>query len=152
MNQAFLNQINQSLIHSIKAKYNMDDAKVLAVSEAGKTSIINSLKSFVIKNGTTEIEAVLLNKTSFNGTALQKFCFQNFEKDIADKRILSIEQTNEVAEFSINYLIDQFKTGFNDSGNSRDLDGICKFLDIDKKLLNLVNSPVGKMLGKFFKK
>jgi len=152
MNQAFLNQINQSLIHSIKAKYNMDDAKVLAVSEAGKTSIINSLKSFVIKNGTTEIEAVLLNKNSFNGTALQKFCFQNFEKDIADKSILSVAQTNEVAEFSINYLIDQFKTGFNDSGNSRDLDGICKFLDIDKKLLNLVNSPVGKMLGKFFKK
>lgn len=129
----------------------MDHAKVLAVSEAGKASIINSLKSFVIKNGTAEIEAVLLNKSSFNGTALQKFCFQNFEKDIADKKILSVEQTNEVAEFSINYLIDQFKIGFQHSGNSKDLDGICKFLDIDKKLLQLVNSPVGKMFGKFFK-
>lgn len=152
MNQAFLNKINQSLIQSIKAKYSMDDAKVLAVSEAGKSSIINSLKSYVLKNGTNEIEAVLLNKTNFNGTALQKFCFQNFEKDIADKKILSVQQTNEVAEFSINYLIDQFKLGFNQSGNSRDLDGICQFLDIDKKLLNLVNSPVGKVLGKFFKK
>ena len=46
--KGYLNQINQSLIQSIKAKYNMDDAKVLAVSEAGKASIINSLKNFVI--------------------------------------------------------------------------------------------------------
>ncbi|MDI1235414.1 MAG: hypothetical protein PSX81_14125 [bacterium] len=151
MNQVFLNQINQDLIKSIKAKYQMDDSKVLAVSEAGKASIISSLKSFVIKNGTTEIESVLLNKSSFNGTSLQKFCFQNFEKDIADKKILSATETNEVAEFSINYLIDRFKLGFVESGNSKDLDGICKFLDIDKKLLNLVNSPVGKILGKFFK-
>ncbi len=150
MNKDFLNQINQELIKAIKAKYQMDDAKVLAVSEAGKYSIINSLKSFVLKKGTADIEAVLLNKKSFNGSELQTYCFKNFEKDIADKQLLSKEQTNNIAEFSINYLIDQFKSGFQNSGQTKDLDGICNFLDIDKKMLNLVNSHVGKILGKFF--
>lgn len=150
MNQEFLNTINNELIKDIKAKYNFDDAKVLTVSEAGKASIIGSLKQFVLKNGTKEIEEILLDKIPFEGSKLQAFSFQNFQKDIAEKNILDKTQTDEVAKYSINHLINQFKSGFNSSGNSKDLDGICKFLGIDKSLLGLVNSPVTKFLGKFF--
>ncbi len=150
MNSAFLHSINQQLIKAIKDKYRMDDAKVLNISEAGKNSVIGSLKQFVLKNGTSEIEGILLNKISFNGSALQKLSFANFQKDIADKKLLDAQQTNEVAEFSINFLINQFKSGFENSGHSKDLDGICKFLEIDKKLIQIANSPVTKFFGKLF--
>lgn len=150
MNKEFLNQVNTSLIQELKSKYNFDDVKVKALGEAGKTSIIGSLKQFVLKNGTSEIEGILLDKLQFNGSKLQTVSFANFQKDIAEKKLLGSEQTNEVAAFSINHLIDRFKEGFKASGYSKDLDGICKFLEIDKKILGLVNSPVAKMFGKFF--
>ncbi len=150
MNSAFLHHINQQLIKAIQEKYQMDNATVLNISEAGKNSVMASLKQFVLKNGTGEIEGILLNKTSFNGSALQQLSFANFQKDIADKKLLNAQQTHEVAEFSINFLIDQFKSGFANSGHSKDLDGICKFLEIDKKLIQIANSPVTKFFGKLF--
>jgi hypothetical protein len=150
MNKVFLNTVNQELIQAIKTRYKLPDSKVLALSEAGRSSVINSLKAFVLKNGTAEIEAVLLDKKPFNNSSLKPFCFSNFEKDIAEKHLLDKVQTHEIADFSINYLIDKFKEGFIASGNTRDLDGICKFLEIDKKMIGLVNSPFGKILGKFF--
>ena len=149
MNLEFLNKINNELIKDIKAKHNFDDAKVLTISEAGKSSIISSLKQFVLKNGTKDIEDILLDKTHFEGSKMQSFCYQNFHKDIAEKNILNKQQTDEVASFLINQLISQFKTGFNASGNTKDLNGICQFLSIDKALLGLVNSPVTKFFGNF---
>ena len=150
MNKEFLNQVNASLIKELQSKYNFDDAKVRTLGEAGKTSILGSLKQFVLKNGTSEIEGILLDKVKFNGSKLQTVSFANFQKDITEKKLLGAEQTNDVAAFSINHLIDRFKEGFNASGYSKDLDGICNFLEIDKKILGLVNSPVAKMFGKFF--
>lgn len=150
MNQTFLNNINQALIKTLKERYNMDDANVLNLSDAGKNSLINSLKQYVLKNGTPEIEAILLEKKQFSESPLQNFCFTNFKKDIAGKRLLNEQQTTEVAEFSINFLIDQFREGFKNSGNTKDLDGICLFLGIDKNLVSLANSPMAKMFGKFF--
>ena len=104
----------------------------------------------MLKNGTKDIEDILLDKTHFEGSKMQSFCYQNFHKDIAEKNILNKQQTDEVASFLINQLISQFKTGFNASGNTKDLNGICQFLSIDKALLGLVNSPVTKFFGNFF--
>ena len=150
MNKDFLNKINLELVNEIKAKYQFDDAKVKTLSEAGKSSVLASLKQFVMKNGTTEIEGILLNTIQFEGSQLQTLSFNNFQKDITEKKLLDADQTKDISAFSINYLIKQFKEGFQNSGNTKDLDGICKFLDIDKKLLGLVNSPMAKIFGKFF--
>lgn len=150
MNSTFLNNINQQLIKAIRDKYHYDEAKVLLISEAGRSSVIGSLKQFVLKNGTAEIEGILLDKVPFNSSKLRVLAFDNFQKDIAGKKILDASTTHEVADFSINFLIEQFKEGFNRSGFSRDLDGICNFLEIDKKLIKLANSPVTKFFGKLF--
>lgn len=150
MNTAFLNSINNDLIGLLKTRYAFDHNKVLALSEAGRSSLINSLKQFVLKNGTPEIEAILLEQKKFSESPLQAHCYKGFENDLKDKNLLPKEQIKEVAEYSINFLIDRFRIGFRDSGLSRDLDGICKFLDIDKNIVKLANSPMAKMFGKFF--
>jgi hypothetical protein len=150
MNKEFLNNIQNELKAALHSKYQLDDSSVIALSEVGQTSIISSLKHFVLKNGTAEIEGILLNKISFNGSELQKISLANLQKDISDKNVLSDDPSLEIADFSINLLINRFKESFQQSANTKDLDGICNFLGIDKKILGLVNSPVGKIFGKFF--
>jgi hypothetical protein len=60
------------------------------------------------------------------------------------------EQSEEVADYASSYLVDQIVTAYQLSSESKDLDGICNFLGIGKNLLKMINSPMGKMFGKFF--
>jgi predicted RND superfamily exporter protein len=151
MNTEFLQEVAQSLKLATKQKYNFDEPKLFALSAAGQNSLTQSLKSYVLKNGTSDIENILLGKLDFNGSKLQEVATDKLRQDLKERNLADDSEINEISVFSTNYLINEFKEGFMRSGNTKDLDGICQFLGIDKSMLKMINSPVGKMFGKFFK-
>ena len=151
MNQEFLKQVGETLTKHISDTFKLDGAAISTLTAVGQNSLTQSLKNYVIKNGSGDIEKILLGQMDFKGSALQSFATQQLNKDISEKNVVPAEQLGLISSSSVDLLIHEFKTGFDHSGNSRDLDGICQFLGIDKNLLKLANSPVGKMFGKFFK-
>ena len=72
------------------------------------------------------------------------------KNDFVSKGLLVAEQSEEVSDYASSYLVDEIITAYQSSSESKDLDGICTFLGIDKNLLKMINSPMGKMFGKFF--
>jgi hypothetical protein len=56
----------------------------------------------------------------------------------------------ELADYSSRFLVDAIQKAFVNSGESPDFDGVCNFLQVDKNLLKMINSPMGKMFGKLF--
>jgi hypothetical protein len=72
------------------------------------------------------------------------------KNDFVSKGLLDAEAAAEVSGYASNYLVDEIVRAYQNSSNTKDLDGICSFLGIDKNLLKMINSPMGKMFGKFF--
>ncbi len=151
MNREFLQEVAESLKTATRNKYHFEEADLFALSAAGQNSLTQTLKQYVIKNGTADIEHILLGKLNFEGSKFQAVATEQLMKDLKERKILDDAQLKDVSVFSTDFLINKFKQGFLDSGNSKDLDGICAFLGIDKTMLKMINSPVGKMFGKFFK-
>jgi hypothetical protein len=151
MNREFLMQVAEKLKTATREKYNFDEATIFSLSATGQNSLTQSLKSYVMKFGTADIENILLGKLDFNGSKLQAIATDKLRKDVKERKVIPDEQVDDVSLFSSNFLIKEFTDGFQSSGYSKDLDGICAFLDIDKTMLKMINSPVGKMFGKFFK-
>jgi len=151
MNHEFLQQVAEALKAETRKKYNFDEADLFALSAAGQNSLTQSLKQYVIKNGTADIEGILLGKMDFRDSKFQATATEQLQKDLKERKILDDQQLQEVSSFSTDFLIKAIKDGFDQSGSSKDLDGICAFLGIDKTMLKMINSPVGKMFGKFFK-
>jgi hypothetical protein len=149
MNHEFLKEVGESL--KTATRYHFEENDLFALSAAGQNSLTQVLKQYVIKNGTSDIENILLGKMDFQGSQFQAVATEKLQQDLKERKILDDAQLKDVSVFSMDFLIDKFRQGFQDSGNSKDLDGICEFLSIDKNMLKMINSPVGKMFGKFFK-
>lgn len=151
MNREFMMQVAESLKNATREKYKYDEAKLFSLSAAGQNSLTQTLKQYVIKHGTSDLENILLGKLDFEGSRLQAVATEKLEEDLKERRILGPEELKDVSVFSTNFLIKEFREGFLRSGHTKDLDGICGFLGIDKSMVKMINSPVGKMFGKFFK-
>jgi hypothetical protein len=151
MNHEFLKEVGESLKTATRNKYHFEENDLFALSAAGQNSLTQVLKQYVMKNGTSDIENILLGKMDFQGSKFQAVATEKLQQDLKERKILPDDQLKDVSVFSTDFLIDKFRQGFQNSGNSKDLDGICAFLGIDKNMLKMINSPMGKMFGKFFK-
>lgn len=150
MNKELLNKINEKLKLLIKEKYNLLPYDVDQLSQVGQMSFQESIKKFVLKNGTIEIEQMMFNQLSPDKSELVKQAKTELFKDIKEKNILDVEKSESLANFSCDFLIQEIIKEFNLTNNPRNTDGIANFLGIDSNLLKLVNSPAAKFFGKFF--
>ena len=74
----------------------------------------------------------------------------NLSAALQQKAGFSREEAEKVSSWSIPFVSNKVKDNFNQSGKSQDLNGLAEFIGIDKNLLNLAGSPIGKLFGKFF--
>jgi hypothetical protein len=145
-----LKSIQASLNTELKNRFNLDEQKINDITSTGVNSITSGLKSFVMKNGTKEIEQIMFKEKSFEGSDLKQFALGDLTKSLTKYFDGDSAKTEQVASFSITHLIESLVDKFGQSGKSKDLDGIAEFLGIDKNIIKMANSGAAKFLGKFF--
>ncbi len=150
MDRQLIEKIGEGLKTNIGSKFSLDADKVNSLVAAGQNGLTECIKQFVMKSGSKEIEDILLNQKNFEGSAFQMVVKTQLKNDFVSKGLLDAEAAAEVSGYASNYLVDEIVTAYQNSSNTKDLDGICSFLGIDKNLLKMINSPMGKMFGKFF--
>jgi hypothetical protein len=150
MSKVWINEIRNGLETALKEQFNLGGDELKSVSATGQNSLMDGLKQFVMKNGSKEIESILLKQKAFEGSDLEKSIGARLSTDIKSKHQMPDDKAKSVSNFASNFLVEHIVSAFQASSESKDLDGICSFIGIDKNLLKMVNSPVGKMFGKFF--
>lgn len=150
MNTDLLTKIGEGLKVQLSEKMGLDPALLQRLVNVGQNSLSESIKQFVMKNGSKEIEDILLQRQNFEGSALQRQVKTQLKNDVVAQQLLPAEQADELSAHASTYLVQEITQAFQGSSYSKDLDGICGFLGIDKNLLKMINSPMGKMFGKFF--
>lgn len=150
MNKQLIEKIGEGLKSNIGNKFSLDADKVNSLVVTGQNGLTECIKQFVMKNGSKEIEEILLKQKTFEGSGFQTVVQNQLKNDFVSKGLLEAEHSAEVSTYASNYLVNEIVTAYQDSSESKDLDGICNFLGIDKNLLKMINSPMGKMFGKFF--
>lgn len=134
----------------LKSRFSMDDVTLDKATSIGKDTLSNILKQFVMKNGTKEIEQILLGQKTFKDSDLRKEGSTALIGSLKAEPSMK-DSADELGNYALDTLVGSLKNSYDDSANTRDLDGICKFLGIDRNLIKMVNSPVGKLFGKFIK-
>lgn len=147
---SILNTLSLKLSSFLSNKYQIEENELELLTKIGENSLKSTLKNHVLKHGTDELENILLEKTVANKTKIHQVAIENLTLEINQlKTIKNLDENfaQSAIDFVLYYLIQSFKT----SNLPKNLNGICDFLDIDKSLVKAINSPFGKMFGKFMK-
>ena len=150
MDRKWMETIGLDMQVALEEKFGIEPVKLTGIVASGQNSLTAGMKTFVMKHGSGEIEAILLKQKDFSGSKLQSFVVKQLGSDLSAAHGMAETQASEIAGFSADYLVKRIVNAFQEADVSKDLDGICVFIGIDKNLLKMVNSPVGKMFGKFF--
>jgi hypothetical protein len=148
MEKATTDQIFAALNDSLKSTYGLNDAQLKSISAAGQNTLTQTLKSYVMKNGSSEIEQILLGQKQYEGSGLKVQAERDIQTAIQSAGI-DHPQKDEIGKFALSKSVELLVGAFAASTYGKDLDGICGFIGIDKNLLKMVNSPMGKLFGKF---
>lgn len=148
MDKAITDKIFEGLNSSLRERFGLDDQQLKSVSAAGQNTLTQTLKSYVMKNGSGEIEQIILGQKKYDQSGL-KVEAEKAIKPIVMQSGIEHVQKEEIGQFALRRAVELLVQAFAESGHSKDLDGICAFIGIDKNLLKMVNSPMGKLFGKF---
>ena len=150
MNQILLSQIGQDLQTALAQQFNLEADRVQSMVTELKGALQDGLKQFVIKSGSKELEDLVINTKPFQGSGFQAYMNALLMKILVEKSKIDNGLATKLADFSSRFLVDAIQKAFVNSGESPDFDGVCNFLQVDKNLLKMINSPMGKMFGKLF--
>lgn len=150
MNQILLSQIGQNLQTALAQQFNLEADRVQSMVTELKGTLQDGLKQFVIKSGSKELEDLVINTKPFQGSGFQAYMNALLVKILIEKSKIDAGIAPELADYSSRFLVDAIQKAFVNSGESPDFDGVCNFLQVDKNLLKMINSPMGKMFGKLF--
>ena len=148
MNKGTTDKIFEGLNSSLRERFGLDDQQLKSVSAAGQNTLTQTLKSYVMKNGSSEIEQILLGQKSYDQSGLKVEAEKDIRQVVGNSGIEHAEK-EEIGKFALSKAVELLVKAFVESGHTKDLDGICAFVGIDKNLLKMVNSPMGKLFGKF---
>lgn len=148
MDKAVTDKLFADLNSSLKERFGLDEQQLRSVSAAGQNTLTQTLKSYVMKNGSAEIEQILLGQKSYEVSGLKTEADKDI-KTAVNAAGINHPQKEAIGQFALSKAVDLLVTAFTASTYSKDLDGICGFIGIDKNLLKMVNSPMGKLFGKF---
>ena len=133
MDKATSDKIFEGLNSSLRERFGLDDQQLKSVSAAGQNTLTQTLKSYVMKNGSSEIEQILLGQKTYDSSGLKV----EAEKDIkvaVNAAGIDHPQKEEIGQFALSKAVDLLVTAFTASTYSKDLDGICGFIGIDQNL------------------
>ena len=150
MNQILLSQISQALQSALAHQFNIESDRVQKMVSELKEALQDGLKQFVIKSGSKELEDLVTNAKPFQGSGFQAYMNSLLQTILIEKSKVESGLATELADFSSRFLVDAIQKAFVASDESPDFDGVCNFLQVDKNLLKMINSPMGKMFGKLF--
>lgn len=151
MEKALTDRMLHELATGLEQKFGFDSATTARLTSAGQETLEKTLRSFVLKNGTGDIEAILLGQLAFGDSALYAAVNKDLASYLEARELTGRHDAKAVSEFSSALLVGYLVKAFSESSCTKDRDGICAFLGIDPKLLKMINSPAGKLFGKFFK-
>lgn len=149
MDKAIIDQLYASLSEQLTSKFGLETQQLNSIASAGQNSMTSTLKSYVMKHGSSEIEQILLGTKQYEASGLKVEAEKDLKHTLTNSGF-SHDRKDEIAAFSLSHWVSELVKSFTNSNYSKDLDGICGFIGIDKNILKMVNSPMGKMLGKFF--
>lgn len=150
MNQILLSQIGQNLQTALSSQFNIEQDRVQQMVVELKGALQDGLKQFVIKSGSKELEDLVTSTKPFQGSGFQAYMNALLSKILVEKSNVAEALAPELADFASRFLVEDIQKAFKASGESADFDGVCNFLQVDKNLLKMINSPMGKMFGKLF--
>jgi hypothetical protein len=150
MNQILISQIENDLQDALAKQFNLEPHRVQDLMNELKVALQDGLKQFVIKSGSKELEDLVINTKPFQGSGFQAYMNALLMKILVEKSKIDNGLATKLADFSSRFLVDAIQKAFVASGESPDFDGVCNFLQVDKNLLKMINSPMGKMFGKLF--
>lgn len=150
MNQILISQIENDLQDALAKQFNLEPHRVQDLMNELKVALQDGLKQFVIKSGSKELEDLVINTKPFQGSGFQAYMNALLMKILVEKSKIDNGLATKLADFSSQFLVDAIQKAFVASGESPDFDGVCNFLQVDKNLLKMINSPMGKMFGKLF--
>ena len=150
MNQLLLSQIGKNLQTALSHQFNIDKDRVQHMVEELKGALQDGLKQFVIKSGSKELEDLVTNAKPFQGSGFQAYMNALLGKILVEKSNVQTDLAPQLADFASRFLVEDIQKAFKASGEAADFDGVCNFLQVDKNLLKMINSPMGKMFGKLF--
>jgi hypothetical protein len=148
MDKAVTDKLFADLNSSLKERFGLDEQQLRSVSAAGQNTLTQTLKSYVMKNGSAEIEQILLGQKAYEVSGLKTEADKDI-KTAVNATGIEHPQKEEIGQFALSKAVELLVKSFAASAYSKDLDGICGFIGIDKNLLKMVNSPMGKLFGKF---
>ena len=150
MNIQLLESIALGLKTQLQSQFGLNETQVASMMASSQNTLSDAIKQYVMKNGSKDIESILLKQSEFEGSAFQAQVQTQLKNQLQSHGNIEVSEAQNLSQFASKYMVDQVVNTFQSSEYSKDLDGICAFLGIDKNLLKMVNSPVGKMFGKFF--
>lgn len=149
MDQTIINNIRQGLEQALSAQFGMPAEKVQSLGTSAVHSLTGVIKTYVLKNGTGELEQILTGQTGFDKSGIRQEIVGAIGVTLQSSGTEG-EQSKAIASFASDHLVGALVKAFSDSGKSRNLDGIAEFFGIDKNILKMANSPAAKIFGKFF--
>ncbi|MDP2174989.1 MAG: hypothetical protein Q8K70_03660 [Bacteroidota bacterium] len=146
MQQFDFSKAREQLKQETIQQFNISDSKFDELSEISVIALKKTIQNHVLKNGTDELKELLLLKKESANALLVK----NAIKDL-EMVLLPDLKTNaqSFSQFVVNQMTQKLVKAFQASGHPKNLDGICLFLNIDKNLIKLANSKMGRFFGKF---
>ncbi|MCC6818272.1 MAG: hypothetical protein IT245_05235 [Bacteroidia bacterium] len=152
MNEQLFGALEDDLSQVLKEKFGIKSSQMRILVSKGQLALKETLKNHILKNGTKEAEDIICSKIGYHGSLLAQIAIAALTNDLKNSKEIEVNDPESISETAVNTLFEGLRTRFEQSGQTKDTEGVCKFLGIDPKLLKMVNSPVGKFFGKFIKK
>lgn len=152
MNSEVFEHIKSELYKVLQDRFNLKEANLEKLVQKGQEALKTNIIGHVSKEGTGELEAIITRKIDFKISRIYLSGVNSLTKELTGLDALQGNDPGVVSDVAVVTLVTALQDAFSKSGQSGDTQGICKFLGLDPMLLKVVNSPVGKMFGKLFKK
>jgi hypothetical protein len=146
MQQFDFSKAREQLKQEATQQFNIIDSKFDELSEISVSALKKTIQNHVLKNGTAELEELLLLKKESTNALLIKNAIQDLEMVLLPDLKTS---AMPFSQFVVNQMAQKLVKEFQASSHPKDLNGICLFLNIDKNLIKLANSKMGRFFGKF---
>ncbi len=151
MNERVFNDLKSDLRAVLKSKFGIEGAAIDILVDKGQSALKSTMLAYITKNGTKEAEDIICSRIETVNSPLRSQAIDALDKGLKGAKELGGNSSEEVAEVSVDTLLNGMRQAFSNSGQTKDTKGICQFLGIDPMMIKMVNSSVGKLFGKFIK-
>lgn len=142
----------ERITEALKDKVSLDESQLAELLQVAKAPITDSMKKEFFSGNMNGIVDLLTGKeTATNENPIVKNTVANLANAFIGKMNMDTEKSNLISSTVIPTVINVIGEKFKESGNSADVGGLLKFLNLGGSLGGMLGS-MGGMLGGFFGK